>query len=61
MKQLPPSKPMRFALPNGRIVLVGRNNLQNDKLTFTAQPDEIWLQRQGHARPARDYRGRESG
>ena len=43
MKQLPPSKPMRFALPNGRIVLVGRNNLQNDKLTFTAQPDEIWL------------------
>ena len=43
MKQLPPSKPMRFALPNGRIILVGRNNLQNDKLTFTAQPDEIWL------------------
>ena len=43
MKQLPPSKPMRFALSNGRIVLVGRNNLQNDKLTFTAQPDEIWL------------------
>lgn len=43
MKQLPPSRPMRFHLPNGRIVLVGRNNLQNDKLTATAQPDEIWL------------------
>ena len=41
--ELPPSKPMRFALPNGRIILVGRNNLQNDKLTFTAHPDEIWL------------------
>jgi len=22
---------------------VGKNNLQNDKLTFTAQPNEVWL------------------
>ena len=43
MKQLPPSKPMKFELPSGRIVLIGKNNLQNDKLTFTAQPNEIWL------------------
>lgn len=43
MKQLPPSKPMRFTSPSGRTVLVGKNNLQNDKLTFTAQPDEVWL------------------
>ena len=43
MKQLPPSKPMRFTAPSGRIILVGKNNLQNDKLTFTAQPDEVWL------------------
>ena len=43
MKQLPPSKPMRFAAPSGRIILAGKNNLQNDKLTFTAQPDEVWL------------------
>lgn len=43
MKQLPPSMPMRFTAPSGRIILVGKNNLQNDKLTFTAQPDEVWL------------------
>ncbi|MBQ3424874.1 MAG: NFACT family protein [Clostridia bacterium] len=43
MKQLPPSKPMRFTSPSGRTVLVGKNNLQNDKLTQTAQPDEVWL------------------
>ena len=43
MKQLPPSRPMRFAAPSGRLILVGKNNLQNDKLTATAQPDEVWL------------------
>ena len=43
LKALPPSRPMRFRSPSGRIVLVGKNNLQNDKLTFTAQPDEVWL------------------
>lgn len=43
LKQLPPSQPMRFESPAGRAILVGKNNLQNDKLTFTAEPDEIWL------------------
>ncbi len=43
MKQLPPSKPMRFTAPSGRTILVGKNNLQNDKLTGTAQPNEVWL------------------
>lgn len=43
MKQLPPSAPMRFTAPSGRAILVGKNNLQNDKLTVTAQPDEVWL------------------
>ncbi len=43
LKALPPSRPMRFRSPSGRFVLVGKNNLQNDKLTFTAQPDEVWL------------------
>lgn len=43
MKQLPPSKPMKFELTSGRIVLVGKNNLQNDKLTFSSEPNEIWL------------------
>ena len=43
MKQLPPSQPMRFTAPSGRVILVGKNNLQNDKLTGTAQPNEVWL------------------
>ena len=43
MKQLPPSRPMRFTAPSGRTILVGKNNLQNDKLTGTAQPNEVWL------------------
>ena len=43
MKQLPPSSPMRFVAPSGHTILVGKNNLQNDKLTATAQPNEVWL------------------
>lgn len=43
MKQLPPSQPMKFTAPSGATILVGKNNLQNDKLTFSAEPDEIWL------------------
>ncbi|MGN0801962.1 MAG: NFACT family protein [Candidatus Faecivicinus sp.] len=43
LKQLPPSQPMKFTAASGRTILVGKNNLQNDKLTFTAQPNEIWL------------------
>ncbi len=43
MKQLPPSRPMNFTAPSGRTILVGKNNLQNDKLTGTAQPNEVWL------------------
>ncbi len=43
IKQLPPSAPMKFTSPTGKIVLVGKNNLQNDKLTFTAEPNETWL------------------
>ena len=43
LKQLPPSRPMKFTAASGRVILVGKNNLQNDKLTFTAQPNEVWL------------------
>ena len=43
IKQLPPSVPMKFTSPAGRVILVGKNNLQNDKLTFTAEPGETWL------------------
>ncbi|MCL2754804.1 MAG: NFACT family protein [Oscillospiraceae bacterium] len=36
--------PLKFALSDGSEVLVGRNNRQNDELTFkTARPDDIWL------------------
>lgn len=43
MKQLPPSKPLHFVSKNGIDILVGKNNVQNDKLTFTANANEIWL------------------
>ena len=43
IKALPPSAPMKFTSPTGRIILVGKNNIQNDKLTFTAEPGETWL------------------
>lgn len=43
IKALEPSRPMRFSAPDGSIVLVGKNNLQNDKLTFTANPQDWWL------------------
>ena len=43
MKNLPPSKPLKFTSSEGIIILVGKNNLQNDKLTASAQPDEIWM------------------
>lgn len=39
-----PSKPYKFALPNGMTLFVGKNNYQNDKLTFKlAHNDDIWL------------------
>lgn len=43
IKALPPSTPMRFTAPDGTTVLVGRNNAENEKLTFSALPEEIWL------------------
>ena len=39
-----PSKPYKFALPNGMAIYVGKNNYQNDRLTFKlAHNDDIWL------------------
>jgi len=43
MKSLPPSKPLKFVSSEGIVILVGKNNLQNDKLTSSAQPNEIWM------------------
>ena len=42
-----PSQPMRFVTDGGLEVLVGRNNLQNDELTFhTARRTDLWLHAQ---------------
>lgn len=39
-----PSKPFKFKLPNNMYLYVGKNNFQNDKLTFKiAHSDDIWL------------------
>ena len=39
-----PAQPMRFTTSAGLEVLVGRNNLQNDELTFkTARRTDLWL------------------
>ena len=43
MKSLPPSRPLRFSASDGTPILIGKNNLQNDKLTAEAEPDEVWL------------------
>ena len=39
-----PAQPLRFVTSAGLTVLVGRNNLQNDELTFrTARRTDLWL------------------
>ncbi len=39
-----PSSPFKFKAPDGTTILVGKNNRQNDILTFkTAQRTDIWL------------------
>ncbi len=44
----PKSKPHRFISSDGIEILVGKNNTQNDKLTFKeARPDNIWLHTKG--------------
>ena len=43
MKSLAPSRPLKMFASDGTVILVGKNNLQNDKLTASAQPNEVWL------------------
>ena len=39
-----PAQPFRFTAPDGTVILVGKNNYQNDKLTFkTANHNDFWL------------------
>jgi len=42
-KALPPSSPIHYVSPDGTEIFVGKNNLQNEKLTFSAEPNEWWL------------------
>ena len=42
-RQLPKSEPGRYLSADGIEILVGKNAAQNDRLTFSAKPDEMWL------------------
>lgn len=46
-KRLPEGKPYRFAANDGTIIEVGKNALQNDRLTLHARGGETWLHVQG--------------
>lgn len=38
------SQPFKFTAPDGTIILIGKNNYQNDRLTFkTAAPNDLWF------------------
>ncbi|MBR5448539.1 MAG: NFACT family protein [Clostridia bacterium] len=42
------ARPMRFTTTDGKQLLVGRNNIQNDQLTFrVAEKDDIWFHVKG--------------
>lgn len=43
IKVLSQSEPMKFTSSDGTLILVGKNNVQNDRLTFSAESDEWWL------------------
>ncbi|MGE5557434.1 MAG: NFACT family protein [Bacillota bacterium] len=43
-KAAPASEPHRFICPDGSEILVGKNNLQNERITFQlAKPDDLWF------------------
>lgn len=43
-QKLPKAKPHTFKASDGTEILVGKNNIQNDRLTFKdSSPDDIWL------------------
>ncbi|MDD2648610.1 MAG: NFACT RNA binding domain-containing protein [Eubacteriales bacterium] len=42
-RQLPQSKPYSFVSSDGISISVGKNSLQNDRLTISAKSDETWL------------------
>ena len=42
-RQLPQSRPFRYLSADGIEILVGKNAAQNDRLTLSARPGEMWL------------------
>ena len=46
-KKLVEGKPYRFVAPDGTEIDVGKNSLQNDRLTLHARADDYWLHAQG--------------
>lgn len=43
-RPVPPAAPLAAAAPDGTAILIGRNNRQNDLVTFKhAGPDDLWL------------------
>ena len=42
-RKLPQSMPYRYISADGIEILVGKNALQNERLTLAAKPDEMWL------------------
>ena len=45
-KKLQEGKPYRFVAPDGTVIEVGKNSLQNDRLTLHARGNETWLHAQ---------------
>jgi predicted ribosome quality control (RQC) complex YloA/Tae2 family protein len=41
------SRPMHYRTPSGVDIFVGKNNLQNEQLVRTSDPDAIWLHAKG--------------
>jgi len=46
-KKLPEGKPYRYTSPDGTLIEVGKNSMQNDRLTLHARGNETWLHAQG--------------
>ena len=46
-KKLQEGKPYRFTSPDGTVIEVGKNSIQNDRLTLHARGNETWLHAQG--------------
>ena len=49
-KSIKPSSPLKLVITNDTIIWIGKNNFQNDMVTFKiAQPNDIWLHIKDHS------------